>query len=115
MMSPPLPGRVLDHHQFEPHINGIRLTPIDFVKYLGMFIDKFLNWNQHIHELRKKLSQANGILSKLRYSAPIDVCLQVYLYIITRVPSAYGLYSRVKNIQRTRERQRASELNIFDE
>ena len=60
------------------NFNGIRLNPVDFVKYLGMFIDKYLNWNQHIHELRKKLSQANGILSKLRYNSPIEVCIQVY-------------------------------------
>ena len=60
------------------NFNGIRLTPVDFVKYLGMFIDKHLNWNQHIHELRKNLSQANGILSKLRYNAPLEVLIQVY-------------------------------------
>jgi exonuclease III len=60
------------------NFNGIRLVPVDFVKYLGMYIDKHLNWNQHIHELGKKLSQANGILSKLRYNAPIEVCIQVY-------------------------------------
>ena len=41
-------------------------------------IDKFLNWNIHIEELSKKLSRANGILSKLRYNAPLDRCLQVY-------------------------------------
>ena len=57
---------------------GIRLTPVDFIKYLGMYIDKYLNWNQHIHELSKKLSQANGILSKLRYNAAQEVCIQVY-------------------------------------
>jgi hypothetical protein len=60
------------------NFDGTRLTPVDFVKYLGMFIDKHLNWNQHIHELSKKLSQANGILSKLRYNSPIEVCIQVY-------------------------------------
>ena len=43
-----------------------------------MYIDKHLNWNQHINELSKKLSQANGILSKLRYNMPLEVCIQVY-------------------------------------
>ena len=43
-----------------------------------MLIDKFLSWNPHINELSKKLSQANGILSKLRYNAPLEVCIQVY-------------------------------------
>ena len=84
------------------NFNGIRLTPVDFVKYLGMFIDKFLNWNQHIHELRKKLSQANGIISKLRYTAPIEVCLQVYYAIfysnLIYGCNAWGLTSE-ENIQ----------------
>ena len=59
-------------------MNGIKLTPVDFIKYLGMYLDKFLDWNHHIEELKKKLSRANGILSKLRYNAPLDLCLQVY-------------------------------------
>ena len=57
------------------NFNGVRLNPVDHVKYLGMYIDKYLNWNQHIRELSKKLSQANGILSKLRYNASIEVCI----------------------------------------
>ena len=58
--------------------NGVRLKPVDFIKYLGMFIDKYLNWNHHITNLSKQLSRANGILSKLRYNASTDLCLQVY-------------------------------------
>ena len=44
-----------------------------------MYIDKYLSWNIHIQQLSKKLSRANGILSKLRHNAPIGTCLQVYL------------------------------------
>ena len=36
-----------------------------------------------------------------------------YLYNITRVPSAYGLYSRVKNIKRTSERSERVSLIFF--
>ena len=68
----------LNHDNIYINFNGIRLKPVDYVKYLGMYVDKYLNWKQHISELCKKLGQANGILSKLRYNAPIDVCLQVY-------------------------------------
>ena len=58
--------------------NGVRLIPVDYVKYLGMFIDNYLSWNYHILQLSKKLSRANGILSKLRHYASIEICLQVY-------------------------------------
>ena len=43
-----------------------------------MYIDKYLSWNFQILQLNKKLSRANGILSKLRHYAPFETCLQVY-------------------------------------
>ena len=58
--------------------NGKRLNAIDQVKYLGIFIDKHLHWDYHVAELSKKLSRANGILSKLRHNASLGACLQVY-------------------------------------
>ena len=59
-------------------LNGKKLVPVDSVKYLGMYIDKHLSWDTHILHLSHKLSRANGILSKLRYNAPRNVCLNVY-------------------------------------
>ena len=58
--------------------NGVKLVPVDYVKYLGLYIDKYLSWNYHILQLSKKLSRANGIISKLRHHAPLEVCLQAY-------------------------------------
>ena len=46
------------------------------------FNDKFLSWSFHVFQLSKKLSRANGILSKLRHHAPIEICLQVYYAIL---------------------------------
>ena len=60
------------------NLDGTKLSPVDFVKYLGIFIDKHLDWGTHIHHLSLKLSRANGILSKLRHNAPREVCLKVY-------------------------------------
>ena len=36
-------------------------------KYLGIIIDKFLNWKSHYNVLRTKLARSIGLLSKLRY------------------------------------------------
>ena len=58
--------------------NNKKLYPVDHIKYLGMYIDKYLSWNIHLQHLSKKLSRACGILSKLRHNAPIETCLQVY-------------------------------------
>ena len=58
--------------------NNKKIFPVDSIKYLAMYIDKYLSWNIHIQQLSKKLSRANGILSKLHHNAPIGICLQVY-------------------------------------
>jgi len=68
----------LDLKKFSIKLNGKKLLPVDFVKYLGMYIDKHLSWDYHISQLAKKLSRSNGILSKLRYNTPINVRIQVY-------------------------------------
>ena len=70
--------RKLDYSNISIKLNRRRLIPVDYVKYLGMLIDKYLTWNFHINELCKKLGRANGILSKLRYNAPLEICIQVY-------------------------------------
>ena len=68
----------LDYDKISIKFNGVKLIPVDYVKYLGMYIDKHLSWNFQVLQLSKKLSRANGILSKLRHYAPIETCLQVY-------------------------------------
>ena len=70
--------RTINYDLISIKFNGLKLVPVDHVKYLGMYLDSYLSWEYHIHELSKKLSRANGILSKLRYNSPLEVCLQVY-------------------------------------
>ena len=69
---------ILNYDDISIFFNGEELLPVDHIKYLGMYIDKYLNFNFHIQQLSKKLSRANGILSKLRHNAPLETCLQVY-------------------------------------
>ena len=70
--------KLLDTDDLSIKLNGKKLELNDNVKYLGMFLDKHLSWDYHINQLSKKLSRANGIISKLRHFTPIKTCLQVY-------------------------------------
>ena len=63
---------LLNYADITIKFNSIKLTPVDYVKYLGIFIGNYLSWNYHIMQLSKKLSIAIGILSKLCYNAPIE-------------------------------------------
>ena len=69
---------ILNYENISIKLNGEKLKPVDKIKYLGMYIDKYLSWNSHIQQLSNKLSRANGVISKLRHTAPINICLQVY-------------------------------------
>ena len=59
-------------------IQGVKLSPCKYVKYLGVLIDANLSWDYHISELSKKLSLANGIIMKLRHYAPQSALISVY-------------------------------------
>ena len=48
------------------------------IKYLGIIIDSNLNWKEHVHELRKKISRGISILSKLRHFVSKRILIQIY-------------------------------------
>ena len=48
-------------------MNGHRIFPSKFIKYLGIYLDETLNGRFHCHNLAKKLNRANGMLCKARH------------------------------------------------
>ena len=60
------------------NINNSNIPEKTCTKYLGVIIDKYLTWKDHIHYLNIKLSKANGILTKLRYNLPRRLMKTVY-------------------------------------
>ena len=68
----------VDITSFSIKLEGIKLIPSKYVKYLRFYIDENKSWHTHINELSKKLSEANGVLAKLRYFAPKKILLPVY-------------------------------------
>ena len=57
---------------------SIKLIPSDIVKYLGLHLYKYLSWDVQFNQLSKKLSRANGILSKLRHFMTKQTLISVY-------------------------------------
>ena len=70
-------GKVLDY-DLKIKLNGKRLIPSKYVKYLGILIDCHLNWNYQVSTLSAKLSRANGMLSKIRHFLPENTLKSVY-------------------------------------
>jgi len=55
----------------------------DVVKYLGIYIDKHLNWKYHVQSTRTKLSRAVGMLAKIRHYVPKSTLRVIYHSIFT--------------------------------
>ena len=51
-------------------------------KYLGVIIDKNLNWKSHVSFLTKKIKRNIGALSKLRHFVNIDILTNLYYALI---------------------------------
>ena len=59
-------------------------------KYLGVVIDKNLNWKAQIEHVCKKVSKACGAISKLRHCLDTKLLVEVYHSLI-HLYSRYGI------------------------
>ena len=66
-------------------MNGKKLYPSKFVKYLGILIDSQLNFSYHINSISNKLGRAIGMLSKIRHYVTKDTLRSIYFGIFSSV------------------------------
>ena len=64
-------------------LNGHRLYPSRYLKYLGVFLDEHLNGKSHCNLLLNKLKRANGMLSKARHMITIENLKMLYFAIFS--------------------------------
>ena len=50
----------------------------DFIKYLGIYIYKNLNWDYQIKRVNNKIAKNTGIINKLRYYLDLKTLKQSY-------------------------------------
>ena len=65
-------------HKYKFKIDGHKIKPKSTIKYLGLILDEHLSWKPFISKLKKKLTRAIGIISKLRHSTPLPFLKTVY-------------------------------------
>ena len=59
-------------------IDSHTLYKCNNVNFLGIHIDKYLQWNTHIEYVNKKVSKCVGILNKLKYYVPLSALITLY-------------------------------------
>ena len=75
----------LINYDLKIKIDGNKLKPSKFVKYLGLLIDSHLKWDHHTDLLASKLSRAIGMLSKIRHYVNKNTLRSIY----------YGIFSSI--------------------
>lgn len=60
------------------HLNQTEILQTSEIRYLGLIIDKHLNWNEHLRTLSKDISRQVGIIYKLRHQLKQKILLRIY-------------------------------------
>ena len=59
-----------------------KITQTDYIKYQGIYIDKYISWDQHINHVKNKIAKNTGIINKLRNYLDISMLKQLYYALI---------------------------------
>ena len=63
-------------------IDGVKISQVDHIKFLGVVVDDKLNWSKHIDFIKLKISKSIGILYKARKAFSINIMINLYYSII---------------------------------
>ena len=66
-------------------LNRKRPYPTDSVKYLGIRIEKNLNWKHHVSDIAIKLNRANALLFKIRNFVNVNTSKIIYYLTLTHL------------------------------
>ena len=57
------------------------IESVDQFNFLGITLDKHLNWNAHTNKLFGKISRNSGMLNKIKLFLPSRILKTIYIYI----------------------------------
>ena len=91
------------NYGFKIKLDGKKLHPSKYVKYLGVLIDSHLNFSYHINSTSTKLSRAIGLLSKIRHYDLKDILRSIYFGIFSPMLTyASQIWGQIKSKHFTR-------------
>jgi hypothetical protein len=59
-------------------LDNSKIEFVDTFNYLGIVLDKHLNWKSHIHHISMKMSKVTGVMSRMKSFVPENVLLTLY-------------------------------------
>ena len=88
-------GKTLQNVDLTLTIDGINITQVESVKFLGVMVDEHLNWRVHVANIGKQIAKNIGILSKVAYLLPVSTLINLYH---TLIHLAYCIVFLIINI-----------------
>ena len=73
------------NYELKIKIDGKRLIPSEYIKYLGVIIDQHLTWGNHIDNIAGRLSRSVGMLSKIRHYVNESTLRMIYFGIFSSI------------------------------
>ena len=70
--------RYIDESAIHISLNGTVIRRVTSTKFLGVIIDSDLTWKGHINHISSKLSQAIGVMNRLKKILLINICVTLY-------------------------------------
>lgn len=74
--------RQMNTNDIEINVNGNRIEQVEFIKYLGLYVDEKLTWTLHIEKLSIEISKPVGIIYKIRNRLNTDTMRKIYFSLI---------------------------------
>jgi len=59
-------------------LNDVPITQVETTKFLGVYIDQHMTWNDHIKSITAKIAKNIGIMSRISHLLPVDIRLKLY-------------------------------------
>ena len=85
---------------FKISMNGVRIQQTDSIKCLGVITDNKLSWKPQISSLCGKLSEACGVVCKIRHFADMKILRLIYFslfhHICKRTSNANNTFKLLK-------------------
>src|ERR1700733_9640988 len=63
-------------------IDSTIILCVSTVKFLGVFLDQHLTWNEHIHQITKKIAKNIGVIKRISYLLSSQILLSLYYTMI---------------------------------
>ena len=77
----------INEFNFKIKVNGHKINPSEYIKYLGIYLDSTLSGKHHCELVSQKLKRANGMLSKIRHCRLKEELKSIYNAMFSKLKS----------------------------